>query len=79
MYLHKFFENKTGKYMLSLILGIGIASLFRKVCKEKNCIVFKAPPLEEIKGKIFKYDNQCYKYNPVIVKCDAEKKIIEAS
>jgi hypothetical protein len=79
MYLKKFFENKTGKYMLSIILGIGIASLFRKVCKGTNCIVYKAPPLEEIKDNIFKYDNQCYKYNPVLTKCDPQKRIIESS
>lgn len=79
MYLHKFFENKTGKYMLSIILGIGIASLFRKVCKEKNCIVFKAPPLDEIRDKVFKYDKQCYKYKPVATKCDPQKKIISVA
>ena len=79
MYLNKFFENKTGKYMLSIILGIGIASLFRRVCKEKNCIVFQAPPLDDIKDKVFKYENKCYKYNPVLVKCDPQKKIIPVS
>jgi hypothetical protein len=46
--------------MFSIILGIGLASLFRKVCKDKNCIVLKPPPLDEIQNKyneINKYTN----------------------
>ena len=79
MYLKKFFHTTTGKYILSVILGLGLASLFRTVCKDKNCLVFKAPPLEETKDTIFKYDNKCYKYSPVSVKCDSKKQIIPFS
>jgi len=77
MYLAKFFHSETGKHMLSIILGLGVASLFRVVCKDKNCIVFKAPPLEDIKGKVYRYNDKCYNYNPVSTKCDANKKIVE--
>ena len=52
MHLNRFFESQTGKYMFSIILGIGLASLFRKVCKDKNCIVLKPPPLDEIQNKV---------------------------
>lgn len=79
MHLNKFFHTTTGKYILSLILGFGLASLFRTVCKDKNCLVFKAPPLEEMKDKVFKYDNKCYKYNPISVKCDSSKNIVKFS
>jgi hypothetical protein len=77
MYLAKFFHSETGKHMLSIILGLGLASLFRTVCKEKNCIIFKAPPLADIKDKVFKQNDKCYKYTPVSRKCDASKKIVE--
>jgi hypothetical protein len=77
MYLAKFFHSETGKHMLSIILGLGLASLFRTVCKDKNCIIFKAPPLADIKDKIFKQNDKCYKYTAVSRKCDATKKIVE--
>ncbi len=38
MHLSKFFHTTTGKYLMSIILGLGLASLFRKVCKDKNCL-----------------------------------------
>ena len=62
---------------MSILLGFGLASLFRAVCKEKNCVIFHAPPLEEIKDKIYSYDNKCYKYVATQTKCDANKKIVD--
>ena len=43
--LGKFVHTKTGKTIMSIILGLGFASLFRKVCKEYNCIQLYAAPL----------------------------------
>ena len=74
MYLQKFFHSHTGKIMLSIILGIGIASLFKKVCKEKNCIIFKAPEINET--DIYKFNDKCYKYKSLPSKCNSNKKTI---
>ena len=60
--LTKLMNSSKGKIIFSIILGFGIATLFRKVCKDRNCIVFKAPELNTIVNKTFKFDNKCYKY-----------------
>ena len=73
----KFVHTKTGKYVMSILLGFGLASLFRTVCKDKECVIFHAPPLEEIKDKIYSHDNKCYKYTPTATKCSNDKKIVE--
>ena len=52
--LGKFVHTETGKIMMSILLGFGLASLFRKVCKDKNCLTFQAPPLDDFKDKIYK-------------------------
>jgi hypothetical protein len=62
---------------MSLILGLGLASLFRTVCKDKNCIIFKAPPMDEINDKIYKFEDNCYTYKSKSSKCDSKKRIIE--
>jgi hypothetical protein len=77
MYLSKLFHTQTGKIVLSIILGLGLATLFRTVCKDKNCIVFHAPPLEQIEGKIYKYNNKCFQYVPKSAKCDKTKTIVD--
>ena len=64
------------KYAISIILGFGLASLFRKVCKDRNCIVFQAPSLEEIKEHTYSYSNKCYKFKENATECNSNKKII---
>lgn len=75
----KFVHTKNGRIILSVLLGLGLSSLFRKSCKGRNCIVFKGPPIKEIKNKTFEYNNKCYKYNETNVKCDPTRKIIPFS
>jgi len=75
--LGKFVHTKTGRIIMSILLGFGFASLFRTVCKNKNCFLFYAPPLEEFKDKIFKNNDKCVKYNVVSTKCNSNFKIVD--
>lgn len=74
--LSKFIHTENGKALMSILLGFGLASLFRTVCKDRNCIIFHAVDLEKIKDKIYKVDNKCYKYNMKSARCDSNKKIV---
>jgi len=76
MYLGKFVHTETGKIIMSILLGFGLASLFRKVCKEHNCLIFHAPPLDDFKDKIYKTNGKCVKYTHVATKCQANAKTI---
>tara|TARA_B110000305_G_scaffold130979_1_gene146374 strand:- start:189 stop:428 length:240 start_codon:yes stop_codon:yes gene_type:complete len=67
--LGKFVHTNTGKTIMSIILGLGLASLFRKVCKNYNCIQLYAAPLDKIEGKIFQLGDKCVKYNYETAKC----------
>ena len=72
----KFVHSETGKYLMSIILGLGLATLFRSVCKGKECIFYYAPPLEELDDEIYKFDNKCYKFEKNAVKCNPKDKNI---
>jgi hypothetical protein len=73
----KFLHSESGKYILSIILGIGLASLFRASCKGKKCLVYHAPPLDEIDDKTYKFGDKCYKFVSKSEKCDTNKQIVE--
>lgn len=77
--LSKFLHSKTGRIIMSILLGFGLASIFRSVCttNNKECVAFHAPPLDEIKNKIYKTNGKCVKYTPVATKCNTNAKIIE--
>jgi hypothetical protein len=66
----KFLNTREGQIIISLILGLGLASLFRQVCNDNNCIIIKSPGKKEIKDKVFKQDDKCYTYQPKKTKCD---------
>jgi hypothetical protein len=63
-----------GRWLLSIVLGLGLATLFRKVCNERNCMVFHPPKFEELKENTYKYGDKCYKFKEKAVKCDNNKK-----
>jgi len=44
-----------GKILISIVLGIGLATLFRKVCNDKNCIVYNVPVIQDIDNKVYKH------------------------
>lgn len=77
MNLSKFIHTKSGKVVSSIILGLGLASLFRRICNKGNCIIYKAPPFDDIVGKIFEYNDSCYVFEPISVTCDNKKQIVE--
>jgi len=76
MNLKRLITSPFGKIILSILLGIGLASLFRKVCNDKNCIVFNGPIISDIDGKTYKHGDKCYKYTTNPDKCDSTKKIV---
>jgi hypothetical protein len=57
--LKEIINSQRGKYLISILLGLGLATLFRVACKSRNCLVFKAPSLDKIKGKVFGHNKKC--------------------
>ena len=62
-------KNKISKIVLGILWGLGLACLFRKVCKGRNCIIYKAPEIKDVKDKIYSFNNDCYQYNIVNSEC----------
>ena len=69
-----------GRFILSIILGLGLASIFRKLCQGKNCYDFIGPKQHEIRDQVFSFDsnnNECYIMREKATKCKSNKKIVE--
>ena len=77
MNFKRLLSTDVGKAFISFIIGIGIATIFRKVCKDGECIVFKGPILSQVSDdKIFKHNNSCYSYKLNSNTCMSEKKTL---
>lgn len=67
--LKAFLDSEYGSIVISVIVGLGLATLFRKACNGYGCYVVKGPPLRDLKKYVYKQDGKCYKYTPVAVDC----------
>jgi hypothetical protein len=76
MELKRFFQTETGRIIISILLGLGLATLFKRTCQGIGCLNFQPPSLEDIKNKKYKYGNSCFKYVLNSEKCDNKKKIV---
>jgi len=77
MYIRRLIYSPLGRYSMSVLLGLGLATLFRKACTDRSCLVFRAPPLSSIKGKTFKYDEKCYKFRESAHPCANNRKTVD--
>lgn len=76
MHLDKFVHSSTGKILMSIILGIGLATFFRAACKGNQCRIVKSPPLEELEGQTYRYNDKCYTFEKNAITCDKKKKSV---
>lgn len=72
--IKKFINSESGRILLSVILGLGLATLFRKSCQGKRCMQFVGPKIQDIEDKVYKFENKCYSYKPKPETCNAKKK-----
>ena len=71
-----FLDSEAGSILMSVIVGLGLATLFRKACSGYGCYVVRGPPLRDLKKYVYKQDGRCYKYTPVAADCDAPAKSV---
>lgn len=65
-------DSKMGSIIISIILGLGLAAMFRKACKDNRCIMIKGPKMEDVDKYYYKINSDCYKYSPVIIECNEQ-------
>ena len=73
--IKNFISSRSGVIIMSIILGLGLSTLFRMSCNSRSCLVYSAPDFS--KKKIIKYNNKCYKPEEKIETCSPTKKTIE--
>ena len=79
--IKKFIETESGKALISIILGLGVASLFRKKpcsygkseTEKRDCYKFVSPDMKTVEEKVFKYGDQCFSYSSKSSPCDQSK------
>ena len=66
-------NTKMGSVVVSAVLGVGLASVFRMQCVGDHCVVQDAPSVRDMRRFIYEVDDKCYKYDVQRVDCDRAK------
>lgn len=62
--LRKMMNRKESAMIVSALIGLGLAAMFRKSCNGRSCVVYSTPNLSEVEGKVFGWEDKCYSYTP---------------
>lgn len=70
--IQKIIHSPYGRIISSMLLGFGLATLFRKACHDRNCIQFYAPSVDRIENQVYSFDGECYRFKPKMKKCSKD-------
>ena len=77
--LNRILNTTLGRIIISILLGLGLSTLFKKSCSGQSCITYHGPILGQIDGKTYQYGEKCYQYTISPIKCHAQKKSVDFS
>lgn len=63
--------------LISLLLGFGLAAIFRPLCKGPECIVLRGPPVNKIRGAVYQFGSKCIEFNAKPIECPKTGEIVE--
>jgi hypothetical protein len=65
-------KNVYARIIISIIWGLGLAAIFRKICKGRECIIIKSPNMAEYQNKVYGFGNKCYTFSSQVTNCEDE-------
>jgi hypothetical protein len=55
--------------LLSFLLGVGIAAMFRPICKGPECVLVRGPPIQDIRSSVYQFGTKCVEFKPNAIEC----------
>ena len=69
--MFEFLKTERFSMISSFILGLGLMSLLKPVCKGVECKILKAPPLDEVMHSTYQLGSKCYQFRTTPITCPA--------
>jgi hypothetical protein len=74
-----YIENKNVAFLLSCVLGFGMAALLRPMCKGPDCVILRGPPISQVRNAVYQTGSKCHEFEAKVVKCpvDENTKVVD--
>ncbi len=64
-------KNPAFGILVSFMLGLALVVILAPICRGKECMIVKAPPIHEVRDSIYHIATKCYKFETVQMDCPA--------
>ncbi len=61
--------------LISFMIGLGVAAMFRPMCKGPDCLIVRGPPVQEIRDAVYQFGTKCVEFKPKPMECPADKTV----
>ena len=75
--MFEFLKSKQFNIAFSFLIGLGLMALLRPICRGAECMIQKAPPLDEVNKTTYQLGSKCYQFRSVTIDCPKDG-VIEA-
>jgi len=55
--------------VISVLLGFGLAAIFRPLCKGPDCLVMRGPPVHDINTNVYQFGTKCVEFKAKAMEC----------
>lgn len=62
-------SKRIGCILISVMLGLGLATMFHKVCVGRDCVIVKGPGVKYVTEHVWRSGNDCFRYRQQKVGC----------
>lgn len=68
----KAMNSEKGVLLFSIILGLGVAGLFKMSCDSRSCLIYRGPDFQN--KRQIKVNDKCYNVSEEIINCEENDK-----
>lgn len=61
--------------VISVVLGFGLAAIFRPLCKGPECVILRGPPVNDIRGAVYQFGSKCIEFDAKPIACPSDKAV----
>ena len=72
--LMELMEHPRIAFILSCVIGFGLAAMMRPLCKGPDCIIIRGPDVVKFQNTVYQIGEGCYEFKVKPVFCPADKK-----
>jgi hypothetical protein len=60
-------------FIISCVIGFGLAAMMRPLCKGPDCIVIRGPEVSQFQNNVYQIGEGCYEFKVKPVQCPKDR------